>query len=228
MSSQKRFVLSPLLAIGLLAVSLTGFSDEIDPVLQYYWQKAGDAAPRYNPNVVGIGYRLTARSFRHSVTRDGRITKTDTVIQNVFFTNGVLDSIKTVQGDDRHLRDLDLTHPSIFEMDYHTTLFPNDTGGVGLAIGLMADSTRPGQPDGLAVIDRYHYHLRALYLCYPVKRDYRRFTRAYRFALVDDYLFPDSVWEVATRLGIFSVESYRLEIGLTDIQIWQTDKQSVR
>ncbi len=203
---------------------LSGFgaitvAQDADPVLDYYWQKAGQTALRTNPNIAGVSYRMTARTFKHSIERDGSISATDTVVQTLYFTGGELDSA-IVTGDEESDQLIpSLTFPSIFDMDYDPHLFPNDTGGIDFPIGFLTDSTRPEYPDGLAVIDRYQYHLRSLYLSYNHQDDFRRFSRSYRFVVVDDYLFPDSVWEIATRLGVFFSESYRMETGISDIRV---------
>jgi len=102
---------------------------------------------------------------------------------------------------------------------YHIHFYPNDTGGLSLAMGFRADSTMPRQPDGLVVIDRTEYYPRCLYLYYPNKPDFKRFTRTFRFALVDGFIFADSISEVAARQGIFSLENYRLETSISDLTI---------
>jgi len=208
------FGLALMLGIGAIALA-----DDPDPIADYYWQKARGAASQFDPNVAGVRYQLTARTFRHIIMRDGRISGTDTVVQRLYFTGGALDSAVMIGDDENDQKIPDLGYPSVFDMDLFPHLFPNDTGGTDLAIGFLTDSARLDLPDGLAIIDRYRYHLRSLYLTYPHREDFRRFSRCFRFVLVDDYLFPDSVWEVATKLGVFFTESYRLETGITDIQV---------
>jgi hypothetical protein len=210
------------LLLALIVLPPTVLTDEVDPILDYYWQRAGEVAPAYNPDAAGVSYRFTARSFRHRVGDGGRITKTDSVTQRYFVSDGSVDSVNTLRGDAGRFDNLDFSYPLIFEMDYHLNLFPNDTGGTSLPIGLTSDSVRRAQPDGMVVIDRYRFIARALYLYYPEKEDFRRFTRSYRFTLVDDFVFADSIWEVATKLGVFFPESYRLETGITDIEITRT------
>lgn len=207
------------LVIGLLSTAAIGHSEEPDPVALYYWGKAREVASQADPNGQNLGYRFTASSFRHTIGPDSRIIRTDTVVQEHFYTRGELDSVKLIRGDDRKIESLDLSHPLILQNDYHLGLFPNDTGGAWLAISIMSDSTRAGQPDGLVLVDRYRYYLHSLYLYYPSVPGFRHFTRSWRFTLVDGYVFPDSVWVIATARGIFSTESYRVETGIGDIQI---------
>jgi len=208
------FVLALVLGVGAVALA-----DDPDPIVGYYWQKARGAFSQFDPNVAKIRYQLTARTFWHSVLRNGRISSTDTVLQTLYFTGRALDSTVVIGDDENDHKPIDLSYASVFDMDLYPYLFPNDTGGIDLALGFLADSTQLDLPDGLAIIDRYRYNLRSLYLNYPHRKDFRRFSRCFRFVLVDDYLFPDSVWEVATELGVFFSESYRMETGITDIQI---------
>jgi hypothetical protein len=196
-----------------------GLSQDDSSIVEYYWRQAGAATAAHTPDTRGVSYHFTARTFYHRIGEGGRITKTDSATQRYYFTDGAVDSVNTLQGDAGRFDNLDLTYPLIFEMDYHLNLFPNDTGGPRLPIGLVSDSASRGQPDGLLVIDRYEYLPQALYLHYPDLRDYKRFTRSYRFTRVDDYLFLDSIWEVATKLGVLFTESYRLETGITDIEV---------
>ena len=213
------FILAGLVLLARLGTQAQ--AEEPDPIADYYWQKARAAAAQFDPNVAGVRYRVTARTFRHSIMRDGRIADTDTVVQTLYFTDGALDSAVVAGGEsEQDIPDLGL--PAVFEMDVSPHLFPNDTGGVDLALGFRADSARLDLPDGLAIIDRYRYNLRSLYLGYPDRADYRRYSRCFRFVLVDGFVFPDSVWEVATKLGVFFTESYRLEIGITDIRVEPT------
>jgi hypothetical protein len=226
MSSLNRFL--ALILVSLLAVSLAVGEDEPDPVLLYYWDHARVTARQTTPDTSDVCYRFTAKTYKRSVTDDGRISKTDSVFQEYFFCRGNLDSVNTVAGDVGKFEGLDLSYPPVFESTYHLSSFPNDTGGPRLAMRIWSDSALGRQPDGMVVIDRNEYFPHALYLYYPDKSGYRRFTRSFRFVMVDGFVFPDSIWEVGTRLGVFYTESYRLETGISDIRVWRTNAQSGR
>jgi hypothetical protein len=223
MSSLIRFLV--LSSVVLLSISLAASDDEPDPVLQYYWDHARAASRQTDPDSSGLCYRFTAKTFKRSVADDGRIRKTDSVVQNYFFCSGGLDSVTTLTGDGEKFRRLDLSYPPVFESSYHLSSFPNDIGGRQLAMRIWSDSTLSHQPDGMVVIDRNEYFPYALYLYYPDKSGYRRFTRSFRFVVVDGFVFPDSICEVATRLGVFSAESYRLETGISDIRVGRAGAQ---
>jgi len=114
-----------------------------------------------------------------------------------------------------------MTVPNVFAQASEFCFYPNDTGGVELALGFDHDVSLSQLPVGLAVIDRDRYLLRWLYLYYPEHLDYKRFSRSYRLTLQDGYVFPDSIWEVGARPGIFSPEYYRLETVITGITIYR-------
>ena len=218
-STKKIHVLPALAACVLLLTGIDVRSEGPDPILQYYWENATDKARNINSSEAAVSFVLSARTFCHRIGSGGRIASTDTVTCDYFYTGSTLDSIHPGENNEDCARKVDLAIPFIFDNIYECSLFPNDTGGPGLAIGLTSDSSVAGQPDGLVVIDRRDYAMKNLYLYYPEKEGYRRFTRSFRFVEYEGYLFPDSVWEVGTKLGIFSSENYRTETGVTQIEI---------
>jgi hypothetical protein len=223
MSSPIRFL--TMIPAVFLSISLTARDEEPDPVLQYYWDHACASSHETNPDSAGICYSFTAKTYKRAVAEDGRIGKTDSIVQDYFFCRGRLDSMNAVAGDVGKFKKLDLSYPPVFESTYHLNSFPNDIGGPRLAISIWSDSALGRQPDGMVVIDRNEYFPYALYLYYPDKSGYRRFTRSFRFVVVDGFVFPDSVWEVGTRLGVFFSENYRLETGISNIRVWRTNAQ---
>lgn len=202
-----------------VAASFVGTADEIDPVLRYYWERAGETVLLLNPARPGISYSFMAKSYARQISSHGEIIRTDSMMADYYFSGGTLDSQISRLGGNSRFERLELSFPNVFEIAYHLNLFPNDTGGDDLAIGLTADSADGPLPDGLVIIDRTEYQPRRLYLFYPEKEGYTRFTRSFRLVLVDGFVFPDSILEVGTRIGIFSKENYRLETGITNIQV---------
>lgn len=97
--------------------------------------------------------------------------------------------------------------------------FPNDTGARELAISFENISSSDTLPSGIAVIDREEFTLLSAYLFYPREEGFKRLTRSFRFSDNAGFNFPDSVWEVAARQGIFSTEYYRLETKIKEIQL---------
>ncbi|MBU0985368.1 MAG: hypothetical protein KKA42_15955 [candidate division Zixibacteria bacterium] len=203
-----------------LAVAQTNrAADEVDPILEYYWTKAGRAAVQSDPAVVGVSYALTARSMKYGTTSSGDVMRMDSVLTRMFFTGGTLDSQQVSYQERHRLTAADLAWPNLFDGPYHYHMFPNDTGGGDLALGLVADSGDVDSPDALVYIDRQFGYPRWMYLTYPQKPGYRRFTRGLRFAFVDGLVFPDSVWEMGATQGLLSREQYRIETSISDIQI---------
>ena len=194
-------------------------SEESDPVLTYYWNKAAEKAPTVDPGLILSRYRCAVLARRFRIDSDGRLGRADSVLVDMFLTGNTLDSQKVIRGDIDKIGDIELQFPSPFANEYRLNFFPNDTGGEGLAIGLVSDSSLANQPDGLIVIDRREYYLRSLYLYYPEKSGYKRFTRTYNFQLVDGVLFPSEIVEIATKMGIFISSTYRMELEISGVEL---------
>ena len=90
-----------------------------------------------------------------------------------------------------------------------------------MAVGFDSFSAEDPSPVGLAVFDRAEFFLKWLHLHYPNRERYKRYSQSYRFVTRDEYVFPDSIWEVSARRGIFSTEFLRTETGITDITIYR-------
>ncbi len=209
----------PVIILVTAGISL-GVTDESDPILQYYWQQAARVAPGLDPAGSELSYSFTAISEVYQTDSRGAAHLTDSVVAQYFYTGSRLDSQMTTSGNSDRFSDSSFTCPNIFETAYHLNSFPNDTGGVVLAIGLIADSAESATPDGLLVIDRISYELRSLYLSFPDEKKYKRFTRSFEFEKIDGYIFPTLILEVGTRQGVFTRESYRMETRLTEIKVY--------
>jgi len=224
MKSKRSFRLFRLLLLLLSLLLLTAVyvvcqESGDDPILDYYWDKACNVMLQVDSVKAKSTYVFRARSFRHRVDSEGHITKTDSLEADHFYSGSTLDSQTVVSGDPERFEDLDLAPFNIYKHAYHLNMFPNDTGGVDLAIGLTSDSTTPTQPDGLLIMDRREFYVKWLYLPYSDKPGYKRYTKSFRFIPVDGLIFPDSIWEVGTKQGVFSSENYRLETGISDIKV---------
>ena len=210
------------LILPLLAVLFAFMpSSEGDEVVDYYWSRAASVLRSRDPGETGIKYSLTARSFYKKIDRRGNVESVDSLEAEYFFSWGKLDSSKIIEGDDRRFKKLDLSFPNVFESDYVNYFYPNDTGGAELAIGFDTDTLDDFRPVGLVLIDRSRYVPRWMYLFYPQKEGYARFSRSFRFAENEGYIYPDSVWEVGRKQGIFTSENYRLETGVSEMKIYR-------
>lgn len=190
-----------------------------DPIVQFYCAQARSVCAEHSPEEQALTYSLTATSYRMKVGGRGAVTDVDTVVGDFYFSGGALDSQKTVISTSEKLVDVDISYPNVFDSDYRFTFYPNDTGGKYLAIGFDSDSAGDPRPVGLAIIDRYEYSLHRLYLFYPHKEGYKRFSRTLHFIDHEGYIFADSVLEVTSKAGIFSTDHYRLETVVSNIKV---------
>lgn len=207
--------------LALILPSQNSFcAEEVDDVLQFYCKRAAAVSKARDPIERGANFSVRTRTFYKKVGRGAEVTALDSSLDTYYYSFGRLDSVINTFQPSHSIPDLELFSPRIFDIDYRFNFFPNDTGGVEIAIGFDTDSTVPGRPTGLAIIDRNRYLLRMLYLHYPNLEEYKRFSRSFRFSQVDNYLFPDSVWVVASRHGIFSSEHFRIETGIIEIKVY--------
>jgi len=210
------------LCLGLAAFATVGqvIGDNGDKsTLDYYWGKARVVTQQADPNRAGIEYSFTATSYYRVTSDEGTTLRLDSLVARYYYNSGKLDSQVTLAGDKGRFSRLDLGVPDVFQDGLHLNFFPNDTGGPRIAIGFAADSSVTGLSGGLVMLDRYSYRPRTMYLFYRDYADYKRYTRSMRLVDADEWLLPDSIWVVATRSGIFSPESFRLETGISDIRV---------
>ncbi len=188
-------------------------------VIEYYWNRAGAIFLAQHPDSAGLTYVLHATTFYRHVNKHGLVTSTDTTRAAYYYSWGKLDSARVVGKGEVPLNKVKLAWPNIFEGRYRLNFYPNDTGGTDLAIGFDTDSSGSALPTGMVIINRTTYQPRWLYLYYPSRGDYERLTRSFRFAPQGNFVFPDSVWEVGAIAGIFTNEYYRVETGITGVEI---------
>ncbi len=209
---------------GLAAVLVAVEDDAAqaaDPVLQFYRERAAAVTAARDPIESGLSYSFTARTYYKEVGKRGQIEKTDSTVAEYYFSFGSLDSQRTRVAASTRINDVCFSVPNVFREGCHFNFFPHDTGGPYLAIGFDSDSVGDPRPVGLALIDRERYFLCRLYVFHPNKPGYKRFSRSYRLVEIEGYIFPDSIWEVGARQGVFSTDDYRLETGIENITIYR-------
>jgi hypothetical protein len=191
-----------------------------DPVLSYYWKRADATMVSGEPDQRGVSYSFVATSYYKKLGRLGAIEWSDSLSTANYYSFGKLDSSQVRFAAKRDgIPDVSFEHPNVFADQYYLTDFPNDTGGQSLPIGFDTDTTQPTSPTGIALIDRNKFFPRWLYLHYPAQSGYRRYTRSFRFTVKDGFIFPDSIWEVASKDGLFYSTSYRLETRIDSLTI---------
>jgi hypothetical protein len=208
---------SVLLVVVSLAVTATILAD--DDILNFYTERARHAIESRDPLGAGTVFSLKTKSYYKHIGRGGAVAKTDSAEIEYFYSWGHLDSQKTVTGDAKRFEDIDLSCPNVFDPVYIHSLFPNDTGGQLLAIGFDTDTVADPRPIGLALIDRYEYYPHLIYLSYPAIKNHYRYSRSIRFTEREGLFFPDSVWVVGSKQGVFSDEHYRIETSISEISI---------
>ena len=205
-----------------LSATATGLADDSygdDPVLKFYWTQAATVSAESDPLRNGVSFSLLTTSHYKRVASNGRITGVDTAIVRYWFSCGSLDSqvVEMATSDVKMQQQFSI--PDLFDAQYRYTFYPNDTGGELLAIGFDTPKADDSLPVGLVMIDRDSYLLRRVYLYYPHREGYERFSRCYRVSEHDGFLFPDSIWEVGAREGVFSTENYRLETRIDAVSV---------
>jgi hypothetical protein len=206
-----------------LALLLAGgvFAAMDTDVLRYYWTRANATFKSRDPMHTGASFSFVARTFQKKIGQLGEITSVDSASVQYFYSFGNLDSTKTIQGDPKKLRRVDLIFPNIFDSTYRINDFPNDIGDSLLAIGFDTDSSADSLPVGLALIDRRTYSPKWAYLYYPDSSGFRRFTRSFRLAEQAGLVFPDSVWIVAIKDEFLFSTTYRLETGIRQFMVYR-------
>lgn len=207
-----------IVAIGL-APSLGSESagdEALDPVLEYYRAKAEKA---FNQSVPDHAYSVKATTYYKTFGADGRFDLQDSVTGWYYISAGTLDSQNISTPNSQLPEPVSFEYPNVFADNYLFYFFPNDTGGLELAIGFDTYTAEDTLPDGFAIIDRSDGYLRRLYLYYPSGERLKRYTRSFRFVRYDGYVFPDSIWIITARAGIFSTEYLRFETGVSEIRI---------
>lgn len=192
-----------------------------ESVLRFYWDRARAVSAAGDPIDHGARYSFEATTYYRSIGKLGVATLEDSLKEIRYYSYGNLDSAKVLVPAKRKSLKADLAIPRVFDSTYLLNFFPNDTGGPEIAIGFEADSSRGDLPVGLAILDRQLYGPRWLYLSYPHRSGYRHFSRSFRFAQVDGFIFPDSVWEVGVVDGVLFTKSYRIETGVTNLKVYR-------
>jgi hypothetical protein len=218
---QSNYGVRLLLALGVIAALAFGLAVADDSVVQFYWGRARATYPTRDPLLSGAKFSYRARTYYKEMQRESFGKPKDSSIVDYYYSFGNLDSQKVIAGKLSDMPEVDLSSPNPFDTTYVLNSFPNDTGGALYYVGFDNDTSASERPVGLAVIDRNLYYLRWLYLYYPHKSGYQRFTRSFRFTVSEGLVFPDSVWEVVSQNRLFFPVVYRLETGISNIKIYR-------
>jgi len=213
------FSLPLFMILGLLLSAMA--QDETDPILSFYCRRAQETFGTRDPLERGLSFSYRARTYYMNIGNRGEVTRLDSGIVDYYYSFGELDSSEVVVKPERSQKPVDLWFHNIFADNYEFSFFPNDTGGVDLAIGFDTYNAKDTLPVGLVVIDRDRFFLKQLYLHYPNKTYYKRFSRSFRLVEHQGYIFADSMWQVSAKQGVFIMEHFRAETGISDITIYR-------
>lgn len=208
-------IIFTLLFISALA------QEESDPILEFYSKRAKEVYQARQPDDNGLAYSYLVKTYYKPLDKGSNPLLIDSSITRYYYSFGQLDSTVRLNKPEHFSDKPDLSVTNIFSGDYNFYFYPNDTGGANLAIGFDSYDFDPTIPIGFAVIDRERYFLKWLYLYNVADRKDKRTSRWLRFVEHEGYIFPDSVWELKVNLGVFSTDYYRLETGISDIQIYR-------
>ncbi len=221
MSTEKYNVIRLLIiALGVFFSGEALLSSDEESVLQFYRNQARLACAEHSPVEQGVAYSFTATSYYKRRREEGGYRLVDSAVVTYYFTGAQPDSHKAIVPPSNKLKNIDFSYLNVFDLNYRFSFYPNDTGGTVLALGFDTDSLNDPRPDGLAIIDRYDYMLERLYLYYPQKEGYKRFSRIVHFTEYEGYLFPDTIEEVASKAGIFSTDHYHILTHIRDITVY--------
>ena len=213
-----RRILTCVMLLAILAA--TAISDSaVDPVVEYHCRRAASIFNAHDPNQRGAAFALDFRSYLRRLDDHGNQIHTDSAEGRWYFGFGQLDSQTVKYATDKRLRQPINYPPNVFEHQYEFFCFPNDTGGAQLAVGFDSDSLDLTSPVGLALIDRESHKLGQLYLYYPKKDGYRKYSEFYRMTTVEGLVFPDSTVVAWAKPGIIAFEYYRRETIISKVTI---------
>ncbi len=207
------FVVAVALVLPVVA------QEETDEILHHYQKRAGEVFDGRNPFISGVTFSFEATTFRKIYDKNGNTSIADSSISLYYYSFGNLDSIVTKVPSEKKIDSTDMQYPNIFKGIYKYNFYPNDTGGKELSIGYDSYEFDPSVPIGIATIDRDRYFLKQLYMHFVNEKRIDRSSKAFRFIEFEGYIFPDSVWELKCKSGIFTREYYRIETGIRNIKI---------
>ncbi len=208
-----------LLIAGLYSVAVPEDTDDTDPVLKFYTERAKSVSDSRNPIESGLNFSFQTRSYYKKVNKKGVIVKTDSSFTTQFYSYGNLDSLIWDSVNSSKEVEIDWNYPNIFNTEYEYNFYPNDTGGTFLAIGFDIDTTVAEIPVGLAIIDRNHYFMHWLFLHFPHDKLHDRYSKSFRFTDYSGIVMPDSIWVVGAKSTTLSTEYYRIETSIYDFNI---------
>jgi len=208
-------------AVICALIPIAGLAQNDADVLDYYVSRAKATFETRDPLARGVSYSFLATTIEWKLNRDGVIQSADSVSTRYFYSFGQLDSQVTVRPATHSIKDVDLNIPNIFNHEYVYNFFPNDSGGDRLSLGFDSPSVESPLPTGIVAVDRSLYYVRALFMVYPVKSGYDRYSRIIETTLEDGYVFPKKIAVAAGKRGVLFTDFYRRETTISELAIYR-------
>jgi hypothetical protein len=192
-------------------------ADAIDQneYLAFVTSQAAKEFARQSPSATSDNWSCQALSIRTTLGYKGKIEQLDTSITTYYYHGVNHDSTFVRAGEENYAADLDFFCPNVFADTYHFSLFPNDTGG-SLAVGFETDTSISDLPCGLAILDRYDYTVQTLYLFYPRKEGFKRYSITFFLSSHHGRQLPDSIIEQVSKPGLFADDHFRTKTVISD------------
>ncbi len=162
--------------------------------------------------------KAVSRYYRYE---DKKMSFVDSTIAHYFFTGSKLDSVRTVVSSGNKSLRFSFDCPNLFSERYLFNFYPNDTGGSQISIGVDSPTADDSLPVGVAIINRTTMRPIDLFLYYPIKEDYRRYSRTLHFTDAEGPIFPNRIVEIGVRDGLLSTETYRIEVERLELSVSQ-------
>jgi hypothetical protein len=189
-----------------------------NPALEYYRSGAEKVMQEQCPlwQSESFSCKAVSRYYRYE---DKKMSFVDSSIAHYFFTGSVLDSVRPIVSSGKKSLRFSFDCPNLFSSQYLFNFYPNDTGGAQIALGVDSPQEADSLPVGVAIINRTTMRPITLFLYYPIKEDYRRYSRTLNFTDTTGPIFPNRIVEIGVRDGLLSTETYRVEIERLELSV---------
>ena len=206
-------------AIGISTAYTEQTGEDADPVLEFYVNQAEEAYVESDPYTRNLRFTFLAYSYYKQLGRKGIVERLDSVVTRYFMTGIQIDSTTIVVEATSNIPEPTFSYRNIFSDSFLHNFYPNDTGSADLAIGFDTPGFEETLPTGVAVIDREEYILKRLHMFFQNPVGFKRLTRSFLIKEQNGFIFPDSIWEIGAKQGVFSTDYYKLETNIQQVQL---------
>lgn len=221
MSNKNRttiYTILTALVMSLLSLPVPVAAQE-DRILNYYTNSSARVMDAVDSLLSNSRYSFDVFSCWEKLEK-GKVVHADTLKARLYYSGFELDSQTVELKTADRFEEIDFFAPNVMAMDYSFNFYPNDTGGVDLAIGFDTDSLADPRPVGLAIIDRNLFYPHRLHLAYPSESTRENLTQTYSFSLqAGSFVFPDTVTDNVSQMGVLFQEHYRRTTAIDNFKV---------